>query len=243
LAEVPGMLTEHEEALRVDKVVQSDAVPTDEDRAMLAAKNSGLTIGPFATERPVHPKVIKILDGDDKEALNKHIKEEVLTKIEPDVDVEPYVCHTTRICGAPTQYNPSTGKDYKFYATVEEEEKMALEDPRMDDTSKEEIFAPVAHYIMMHYAEKENIEKKKRKFKSKQGLFGLEAGLKHFGDRGKAMVTKELLQFNLYDMFEPLNADKLREDDHKKALTMLIFLKEKRNGDVKARCCANGSVQ
>ena len=44
-------------------------------------------------------------------------------------------------------------------------------------------------------------------------------------------------------MFELLDAHKLTEEDRKKVLTLLIFLKEKRNGDVKAHSCANGSVQ
>ncbi len=37
--------------------------------------------------------------------------------------------------------------------------------------------------------------------------------------------------------------DELTEDDKKKALTSLIFLKEKRNRDIKARSCANESKQ
>ena len=56
-------------------------------------------------------------------------------------------------------------------------------------------------------------------------------------------VSKELAQFNVYDVFEPLYADKLSDKDKSKALTSLIFLKEKRDGNVKARSCANGSVQ
>ena len=101
----------------------------------------------------------------------------------------------------------------------------------------------VAHYVMMHYAEKDSIKKKTKKFKPKQRQFGLEAGLRHFGDRGEATVRKELSQFNLYDVFKPLEADKLTEEEHKKALTLLIFLKEKQIGDVKAQSCANGSVR
>jgi hypothetical protein len=93
------------------------------------------------------------------------------------------------------------GKDYELYTTVQEEREMRLESA---DTDDQEDLAPVAHYIMMHYAEKESIKKKKRRFKPKQGQFGLEAGLRHFGDRGETAVKKELSQFNLYDVFEPL---------------------------------------
>jgi len=44
-------------------------------------------------------------------------------------------------------------------------------------------------------------------------------------------------------MYSPLYADKLSDKDKSKALSLLIFLKEKRDGTVKARSCANGSVQ
>ena len=39
-------------------------------------------------------------------------------------------------------------------------------------------------------------------------------------------VTKELKQFNVYDVFEPLYADKLSDEEKSKALSLLIFLKE-----------------
>ncbi len=67
--------------------------------------------------------------------------------------------------------------------------------------------------------------------------------MKHFGERGETAVSKELKQFNVYDVFEPLYANKLSQEEKSKALTSLIFLKEKRDGKVKARSCANGSVQ
>ncbi len=67
--------------------------------------------------------------------------------------------------------------------------------------------------------------------------------MKHFGDRGEIAVTKILQQFNTYGVFEPKSADELADDDKKKALASLIFLKEKRNGYIKAKSCANGSKQ
>jgi len=57
-------------------------------------------------------------------------------------------------------------------------------------------------------------------------------------------VTKELVPFNQYKVFEPKHANDLSEEDRKKALlSSLIFLKEKKNGAIKASSCANGSVQ
>ena len=71
----------------------------------------------------------------------------------------------------------------------------------------------------------------------------MEAGIKRFGERGETAVTKELDQFNKYKVFEPKHANDLSEEDRKKALSLLIFLKEKKSGAIKARFCANGSVQ
>ncbi len=59
-----------------------------------------------------------------------------------------------------------------------------------------EAMSTVAHYIMVHYAEKELIKKRKKKYKPKYGQYTLDAGLRKFGDEGKMAVTKELCQFN-----------------------------------------------
>jgi hypothetical protein len=56
-------------------------------------------------------------------------------------------------------------------------------------------------------------------------------------------ITKELHQFNTYEVFKPLEASTLDEKEKKGVLSSLIFLKEKWNGDVKAPSCANWSVQ
>ena len=56
-------------------------------------------------------------------------------------------------------------------------------------------------------------------------------------------MTKELDQFNNYKVFEPKHTNDLSKEDRKKALSLHIFLKEKKSGSVKARSCANESVQ
>ncbi len=83
----------------------------------------------------------------------------------------------------------------------------------------------------------------KEEKKPKAGQYSLEARLKHFRERGEMVVSKELKQFNVCDVFKPLYANELSQEEKSKALTSLIFLKEKRDGNVKARSCANGSVQ
>ena len=61
----------------------------------------------------------------------------------------------------------------------------------------------------------------------------MEAGIKRFGKQGESAVTKELDQFNKYKVFEPQHANDLSEEDKRKALSSLIFLKEKKDGKSK----------
>ncbi len=52
-------------------------------------------------------------------------------------------------------------EDYALYVTMEEEEVMlgmVDEDPAEDKEDKE-VLAAVAHYIMVHYEEKEGVKK------------------------------------------------------------------------------------
>jgi hypothetical protein len=111
------------------------------------------------------------------------------------------------------------------------------------NNNNSEGLVAVAHYIMLHYAKKEVQKRCRKKYKAKSGQYQLKAGIKHFGDQREIAVTKKLQQFNTYGVFEPKLADELTDDDKKKALASLIFLKEKRNGDIKARSCANESKQ
>jgi hypothetical protein len=115
---------------------------------------------------------------------------------------------------------------------------MVEEEDKLDDEDYPKKMASMAHYIMIDYAKKESIKKKqKKKYKPKAGQYSLEAGLKHFGERDETAVSKELKQFNVYDVFEPLYANILSDEEKLKALTLLIFLKEKQDGNVKARSC------
>jgi hypothetical protein len=71
----------------------------------------------------------------------------------------------------------------------------------------------------------------------------LTAGLRQFGYKGEAAVTKELELFNTYNVFDPVDVRDLTDEDCKNALSLLIFLKAQQKGDIKARSCTNGSVQ
>jgi hypothetical protein len=62
------------------------------------------------------------------------------------------------------------------------------------------MLSEVAQYIMVHYAEKELIKKRKKKYKPKDGQYTLDAGLKKFGDKEEITVAKELRQFNMHNV-------------------------------------------
>ena len=102
----------------------------------------------------------------------------------------------------------------------------------------EDTLATVCVHIMVQYANKMSTKMVKPKT-----TFSLASGLKRFGERGEAAVTKELSQFNVLNAFTPLDASTLTYDQRKHALASLIFLTEKRDGTIKARACANGAPQ
>ncbi len=54
---------------------------------------------------------------------------------------------------------------------------------------------------------------------------------------------KELSQLHTMNCFCPCNPRSLTRDDRRNALSSLMFLTEKRSGEVKARACANGIFQ
>ncbi len=129
------------------------------------------------------------------------------------------------------QAPPKQLKDYKVYVAIEEEDKFMLTTCADDDVTSsgennDRALEAVAHYIMVHYEEKEKLKKRKKKYRPKVGQYSLNAGLCHFGDRAEMAVTKELHQFNTYDVFEPIATDSLSNEEKKKALSFLIFSKK-----------------
>ncbi len=89
-------------------------------------------------------------------------------------------------------------------------------DPKLCTTSQEEMM--VWAYMMTQY--------------------NLKPGLRKFG-------VKELTQLHIIDTWTPLEASKLSREQRMRALSSLLFLKEKRTGDVKGRACINviGALQ
>ena len=71
----------------------------------------------------------------------------------------------------------------------------------------------------------------------------IRAGIKKFKERREAGVSKELTQMHDMQVFWWICKDDLTYNEKKKALTLLMFLKEKRDKSVKARMCTDGRKQ
>jgi hypothetical protein len=73
--------------------------------------------------------------------------------------------------------------------------------------------------------------------------YGLNAGLKHFGEEGHMAKAKEMKQMLSREVFEEIQYSTLSNEDKKLALPILLFLTRKRDGSVKGRACADGRKQ
>jgi hypothetical protein len=73
--------------------------------------------------------------------------------------------------------------------------------------------------------------------------YSMNAGIEKFETKSKAGVTKELTQMHDMRVFHPIEVESLTYDERRRALSSLMFLKEKRDSLVKARMCANGRKQ
>jgi hypothetical protein len=73
--------------------------------------------------------------------------------------------------------------------------------------------------------------------------YGLKKGLELFGIEGSLAVEAELRQLHDCKVILPINCDTLNAHDCEMALPYLMFLKQKRSGQVKGRGCADGQHQ
>jgi hypothetical protein len=67
----------------------------------------------------------------------------------------------------------------------------------------------------------------------------MKKGLKTFGDAGVEAVLKELQQLHDRKVMEPKDTSTMSLDEKRAALQYLMFLKQKRNGTIKGRGCAD----
>ena len=73
--------------------------------------------------------------------------------------------------------------------------------------------------------------------------YSLKKGLKKFGKRAEEAITKEFLQLHLMDTFQPILRQRPVRRREGGSLESFMFLKEKRDGKIKGRTCADGRKQ
>ena len=73
--------------------------------------------------------------------------------------------------------------------------------------------------------------------------YNLKPGLRKFGARGTTAAVDELTQLHIMDTWTAMDPSKISREDKMKALSSLLFLKEKQAGKIKGRACINGAPQ
>jgi hypothetical protein len=76
-----GMLTEHEEEFGVDNVVQEE---TNRQRASNVGSRKLWTRFFIHAHKSEGGEVIKTIDNEEEEAINKYVQEEIMMKVEPN---------------------------------------------------------------------------------------------------------------------------------------------------------------
>ncbi len=71
----------------------------------------------------------------------------------------------------------------------------------------------------------------------------LKRGLHLFGEKGAEAVVSEMQQLDYQKVILPKHTNHLTHNQCKQALQYLMYLKEKRNGKIKAQGCADGRKQ
>ena len=69
--------------------------------------------------------------------------------------------------------------------------------------------------------------------------YNLKAGLQKFGDKGAKAAVMELTQLHVMDTWSVMDPSQLSKEDRARALSSLLFLKEKRCGKIKGQACLN----
>jgi hypothetical protein len=118
----------------------------------------------------------------------------------------------------------------------------------VDESQAIEYDRDVAQYAANFLTALQNrIERSKPKKTEKGNSFlvtySLKKGLEKFKDKGYKAARGEMEQLHDRKCWQPIKPSDLQGSERKKALESLIFLVEKKSGKVKARHCANGSVQ
>ena len=129
------------------------------------------------------------------------------------------------------------------YVEIDDDEDMIGEDNSVE--SDEEF--DINNEMNAKYGERNsshNLRKRKeRTYGHLHTQYSVNKGLKVFGTSGTEAVLQELVQLHKKEVIEPVHYKDLTQEQRTLILPYLMFLKEKRTGQIKGRGCADGRKQ
>ena len=256
-AEMPGILLErHQPTSTTSRDVAAHILPSSDDIDWSKLADEAITNADLTTvdHLPPPPDVFEISDDDNDiyapPTNTLPLAKPELTpimKVEPDPQGQLLPDGTQPRRSNRAKRPPDRFKDYVF-TTIADESHLPPPPPYRTaggtdvniDIQDETVMAMLCHYVMTHTATALQLAAQGQPTKRQ---YSLKAGLRQFGQRADDAVKKELQQFHTMSCFKPRDIRSLSREDRRNALSSLMFLTEKRTGAVKARACANGSVQ
>jgi hypothetical protein len=128
------------------------------------------------------------------------------------------------------------------YFTENVQSTMYKSDESQDNINLLKVKDEQQHYVeAMKWLDVDQGDIAAMMFATKQ--MSIQEGMRKYKDEGKESAMKEILNLTGNDCFGEIEYSKLSQDDKDKALPILMFMVLKRNGLLKTRGCANGSVQ
>jgi hypothetical protein len=121
-----------------------------------------------------------------------------------------------------------------------------LKEERMHTTTSLQMDLEPEVNCTQHIADPELMTKSKDKMKVWGYLmtqYNLKLGLRNFGEQGATAARDKLTQLHIMDTWKAMDPSKILREEQMKALSSLLFLKEKRTGKVKGQACINGAPQ
>ncbi|KAL7461201.1 hypothetical protein ACHAXS_001624, partial [Conticribra weissflogii] len=246
VAEFPGVIVEQELGDNIDDM---DKGEIERRQAARAAENANLeTEVPQVTfgRKPLTTAEARLVEeimaapegqGDNDEGqegdANDHSSGESAENTdiggavgEDEEEAEVAVCGLRRSTRANRGQRQTTSYAAEFQGDTDEEAMLITlgeEEQEIAPLADEDIEEHVMGVIMTQY--------------------GFKTGLKRFQTRGEDAVTTELGKLHMMDTFVPVHKGKMLEEELKRAVGSLMFLKEKRDQTVRGRMVADGRKQ
>jgi hypothetical protein len=163
----------------------------------------------------------------------------------------PALYYTDGRCLRPYYYDDESDYDQKLsngdyysnqYFTENVQQTVYDNDTSSDKINLVKVKEEYQHYVeTIKWMDVDQGDITAMMFATKQ--MSIQEGMKKYKDEGKDSAMKEILNLTGNDCFGEMDYNKLSQEDKDKALPILMFMVMKRNGLLKTRGCANGSVQ